>query len=30
VTREKAVSVWKGDSQILAIDLKRELTSKVT
>jgi hypothetical protein len=30
VKREKAVSVWKGDSQILAIDLKRELTSKVT
>ncbi|KAL8622623.1 hypothetical protein ACOMHN_009257 [Nucella lapillus] len=26
---EKTVSMWKGDSEILAIDLKRELTTKV-
>ncbi|RUS84094.1 hypothetical protein EGW08_008133, partial [Elysia chlorotica] len=27
--KEAQVSVWKGDSQILAIDLQRELTAKV-
>lgn len=27
--QSETVSVWKGDDQILAIDLKRELTSKV-
>ena len=27
--KEANVSMWKGDSQILAIDLQRELTTKV-